>query len=156
MPPESLRNYAYATLMTRASYLAGVVILANTLRRQGSRYPPVVLYTTQLSADAGRALELEAPRQHPVLRRCEPLLPPAAAGQTTATPRPLPTGRPPTAPTRPPRGAHAADGAGPAAFKFPDQDSLAHFFRGRWHAVGWQYNALIAGYRGRAGVTNRW
>jgi inositol 3-alpha-galactosyltransferase len=27
-------------------------------------------------------------------------------------------------------------------FQFPDQDFLAHFFRGKWQALGWQYNAL--------------
>ncbi|KAL3427046.1 glycosyl transferase family 8 [Phlyctema vagabunda] len=26
--------------------------------------------------------------------------------------------------------------------KFPDQDFLAEFFKGRWKSVGWQYNAL--------------
>lgn len=254
MPSDSLRKYAYATLVTRASYLAGVIILADTLRRQGSRYPLVVLYTDQLSTDAVRALELEAPRQNLVLRRCEALLPPpppggpgvkAAAAATTLiaerfedtwtklrvfevlaeddyaavcyldadmavrgdadalltrwaarlppdhlaashacvcnrdgdpwapadwTPAHCAhaTARPgePTQPTAGGPATHHLLNGGLfvfrpsralwrrmlaffrtsssllATFKFPDQDFLAHFFRGRWHAVGWQYNAL--------------
>ncbi|KAK8133364.1 nucleotide-diphospho-sugar transferase [Apiospora sp. TS-2023a] len=72
----STRRYAYVTLITRASYLAGVVLLADTLRRHGSRHPLIVLYTPKLSADAVRALELEASRQNLILRKCEYLLPP--------------------------------------------------------------------------------
>jgi inositol 3-alpha-galactosyltransferase len=30
-------------------------------------------------------------------------------------------------------------------FSFPDQDFLAHFFRGRWKPIGWQYNAVKTG-----------
>jgi hypothetical protein len=40
---SSGKKYAYTTLITRGSYLAGVIILAHTLRKQGSRYPLVVL-----------------------------------------------------------------------------------------------------------------
>lgn len=29
-----------------------------------------------------------------------------------------------------------------ATFSFPDQDFLAHFYRGRWKPLGWQYNAI--------------
>lgn len=246
-------NYAYATLVTRASYLAGVIILADTLRRQGSRYPLVVLYTAALPADAVRALELEARRQDLVLRRCEALRPPAptptpvaerfadtwtklrvfellagagyaavcyldadvavrgdvdallarwaarlapghlaashacvcnrdgdpwapadwtpahcahTASAAAAAGGPGDGPAEPTQPTargppthrllnggvfvfRPSPGLWAQmrrffDANAPllATFQFPDQDFLAHFFRGRWHAVGWQYNAL--------------
>lgn len=70
-PPK----HAYTTLITRASYLAGVIILAHTLKKHGSRYPLVVFYTSTLSENAIRALELEAPNSNIVLRKCEPLLP---------------------------------------------------------------------------------
>lgn len=68
-------NYAYVTLITRSSYLAGVVVLAHTLRAHGSSYPLVVLYTASLPASSVRALEAEAPRTNLVLQPCEPLLP---------------------------------------------------------------------------------
>jgi alpha-N-acetylglucosamine transferase len=29
-----------------------------------------------------------------------------------------------------------------SSFMFPDQDFLAHFFKERWLAIGWQYNAI--------------
>ncbi|TID22419.1 hypothetical protein E2P81_ATG11524 [Venturia nashicola] len=68
-------RYAYTTLITRASYLAGVIILAYTLKKHGSKYPLVVLYTSTLSENATRALELEARNSNILLRKCEPLLP---------------------------------------------------------------------------------
>ncbi|KAK8087444.1 glycosyltransferase family 8 protein [Apiospora phragmitis] len=260
MPPRSSspQRHAYVTLITRASYLAGVVLLADTLRRHGSQYPLVVLYTPKLSADAVRALELEEPRQNMILRRCEYLLPPGDAQITLIAQRfedtwtklrvfelpceeddgydvvcyldadmavfrnmdaifdkaerELPDGwlganhccgplgpadwRPEncaytpvshpgglTQPTQPPSSDNDHDAATPpqeegpsrthrllnggmfvfrptrelrdsllsffranpamlSTFKFPDQDFLAHFFRGRWRALGWQYNAL--------------
>lgn len=257
-------RYAYVTLITRASYLAGVVLLADTLRRHGSRHPLIVLYTPKLSADAVRALELEAPRQNMGLRKCEYLLPPGDAKITLIAQRfedtwtklrvfelcvdydvvcyldadmavfrnmdtifekidrELPDGwlganhccvcnrdKDPwapadwrlencaythvshpgglTQPTQPPNsdGNDDKDNLNPivdldegpsrthrllnggmfvfrptpklrdsllsvfrnntallSTFKFPDQDFLAHFFRGRWRALGWQYNAL--------------
>ncbi|KAK8095010.1 hypothetical protein PG997_001695 [Apiospora hydei] len=260
---SSPQRYAYVTLITRASYLAGVVLLADTLRRHGSQHPLIVLYTPKLSPAAVRALELEAPRQNLILRRCEYLLPPGDAPITLIAQRfedtwtklrvfelcddgydavcyldadmavfrnmdvifdkvarELPEGwlganhccvcnrdRDPWAPadwrqencaytpvshpgglihpTQPPSGS-ACDGApiatlvpGPSrthrllnggmfvfrpttdlrdsvlsffsdpdngpllsTFKFPDQDFLAHYFRGRWRALGWQFNAL--------------
>jgi inositol 3-alpha-galactosyltransferase len=72
----SEKKYAYTTLITRASYLAGVIILAHTLGTQGSRYPLIVYYTKSLQPDAIRALELEAPKTNLILRPCEPLSPP--------------------------------------------------------------------------------
>ena len=70
------KNYAYTTLVTRANYLAGVIILAHTLRKQGSRYPLIVYYTTSLKQDAVRVLEFEAPKLNLILRPCDLLLPP--------------------------------------------------------------------------------
>lgn len=66
---------AYTTLITRASYLAGVIILAHTLRKNGAKHPLVVLYTPSLGRDALRALEIEAPKTNLILRPCEALLP---------------------------------------------------------------------------------
>lgn len=66
---------AYATLVTRSSYLAGAIILAYTIQKHGSQYPLIVLYTSTLSDDAVRALELEAERTNINPRKVEALLP---------------------------------------------------------------------------------
>ncbi|KAK4569898.1 hypothetical protein LTR86_002867 [Recurvomyces mirabilis] len=71
------KKYAYTTLITRASYLGGVIILAHTLKKQGSRYPLIVYHTTNMKPEAIRALELEAPKLNLILRPCELLLPAA-------------------------------------------------------------------------------
>ena len=69
-------NYAYVTLITRSSYLPGVVILAHTLQEHGSTYPLIVLYTPSLTAVALRALELEAAGTNLLLlQEIEPLRP---------------------------------------------------------------------------------
>ncbi|KXL50182.1 glycosyltransferase family 8 protein [Acidomyces richmondensis BFW] len=73
---RSDKKYAYTTLITRASYLAGVVILAYTLRKQNSKYPLIVYYTLNLEPEAVRALELEIANLSLILRPCEALLPP--------------------------------------------------------------------------------
>ncbi|KAI1384964.1 nucleotide-diphospho-sugar transferase [Hypoxylon trugodes] len=70
------KPYAYATLITRGSYLAGVVTLAYTLKKHNAAYPLVVLHTPSLSQNALRALELESLRSNLILRRCNQLLPP--------------------------------------------------------------------------------
>jgi inositol 3-alpha-galactosyltransferase len=67
--------YAYCTLITRASYLAGVIVLAHTLKEHKSKYPLIVLYTSSLSADAVRALELESKRTNLILHPIDVLLP---------------------------------------------------------------------------------
>lgn len=77
MALPSGRKYAYSTLITRANYLAGVVILAHTLRKHGSQYPLIVFYTPSLDASAVRALELEAPKTNLILQPCDLLLPPS-------------------------------------------------------------------------------
>ncbi|KAI0175852.1 nucleotide-diphospho-sugar transferase [Hypoxylon sp. FL1284] len=77
-PPDTQQRYAYATLITRSSYLAGVIVLADTLlRKHRAAYPLVVLYTENLSSSAVRALELESSQLNLVLHKCEPLLPPS-------------------------------------------------------------------------------
>ncbi|QIW98437.1 hypothetical protein AMS68_003955 [Peltaster fructicola] len=71
-----VKKYAYTTLITRANYLAGVIVLAYTLKKHGSQYPLIVLYPPSLKAEAVRALELEAPKVNLILHQCEMLLPP--------------------------------------------------------------------------------
>ncbi|KAK4687284.1 hypothetical protein P7C73_g2830, partial [Tremellales sp. Uapishka_1] len=67
--------YAYCTLITRSSYLAGVIILAHTLVKHKCAYPLIVLYTDTLPSSSIRALELESSRSNIVLRPIAPLLP---------------------------------------------------------------------------------
>lgn len=69
-------RYAYATLITRQSYLAGVIILAYTLKKNRSKYPLVVCYTPDLPSDAVRALELEGNKSNIIPHKCNYLLPP--------------------------------------------------------------------------------
>ena len=69
------QNYAYCTLITRSSYLAGVLILAHTLAKYQTAYPLIVLYTDSLPASSIRALELEAPHSNLILHRVDALLP---------------------------------------------------------------------------------
>jgi inositol 3-alpha-galactosyltransferase len=70
-----MSKYAYCTLITRSSYLAGVLILAYTLKKSGSTHPLVVLYTDTLSQSSIRALELEAPHSNLILHKVSALLP---------------------------------------------------------------------------------
>jgi inositol 3-alpha-galactosyltransferase len=74
---SSGKKYAYTTLITRGSYLAGVIILAHTLRKQGSRYPLVVYYTSGVSDSAVQALEMEKEPLNLILEKVDLLLPPA-------------------------------------------------------------------------------
>ncbi|KAJ8608003.1 hypothetical protein MRB53_039909 [Persea americana] len=76
MATPTNKKYAYTTLITRANYLAGVLILAYTLRKHGSQYPLIVFYTPSLKDEAVRALELEATRLNLILKKCDLLLPP--------------------------------------------------------------------------------
>jgi len=70
-----VKNYAYTTLITRSSYLAGVIILAYTLRKQKSQYPLVVLYTDALTEDSVAALQHESKKLNLVLKKIEALVP---------------------------------------------------------------------------------
>ncbi|KAI0841914.1 nucleotide-diphospho-sugar transferase [Hypoxylon sp. FL0890] len=241
--PSAPDKRAYATLITRRSYLAGVIILADTLRKHNAVFPLIVLYTPNLHPAAVRALELESSRSNLILHQCDRLLPPddvrptliaerfedtwtklrvfelfdydavcyldadmAAFGNMDSvfenlnqlprdwlvanhvcvcnldsdpwapeewctancayTPQSHPSAL--TEPTQPVAGSpetYQLMNGGMflfrpsrtlwdammeffnttpllSSFKFPDQDFLAHFFAGRWRAIGWQYNAL--------------
>lgn len=66
----------WVTLVTRPSYLAGVVILAHSLDRHRSQYPLVVQYTDSLGEDAIAVLKNEAVRSgRIILSRVDLLLP---------------------------------------------------------------------------------
>ncbi|KAK6954805.1 hypothetical protein Daesc_004774 [Daldinia eschscholtzii] len=237
------KKYAYATLITRKSYLAGVLILSETLKKHNAAYPLVVLFTPNLCPDAIKVLKLESFRSNLILHRCDHLLPPGDVkieliaerfedtwtklrvfelfeydavcyldadmavfhnmdpifdkldllegdwlGANHAcicnwdndpwasedwcpencayTPQSHPSAL--SEPTQPEKGAprtHHMINSGMLLFRpskplwksmigffnttdllsgflFPDQDFLAHFFSGRWRALGWQYNAL--------------
>ncbi|KAI8958456.1 glycosyltransferase family 8 protein [Daldinia sp. FL1419] len=73
-------RYAYVTLITRKSYLAGVLILSDTLKRHGASYPLVVLYTPNLCLDAIAVLNVESLRGNLILRQCLHLFPPGNIG----------------------------------------------------------------------------
>ncbi|KAI9700245.1 MAG: hypothetical protein M1836_002259 [Candelina mexicana] len=69
-------NYAWATLLTRPSYLAGVIILAHTLKKHGTKYPLIVLTTPTLPASCASILEREGRRSNLVtVKQVGPLLP---------------------------------------------------------------------------------
>lgn len=72
---SSGENYAYTTLVTRSSYLAGVVVLAYTLHKSGTKYPLVVLYTDTLPQSSIQALKSEAPSCNLILKPTTALLP---------------------------------------------------------------------------------
>lgn len=73
--PSRSENFAYVTLITKSSYLAGVVVLAYTLKKSQSKYPLVVLYTDSLHESSVKALELQAEELNLVVKRTEILLP---------------------------------------------------------------------------------
>ena len=53
-------SYCWVTLVTKPSYLPGVLILAYTLSKHKSKYPLIVQYTSSLGDDAERTLQAEA------------------------------------------------------------------------------------------------
>lgn len=71
-----LPKYAYIALVTRDNYLAGIILLAYSLRKHGAKYPLIVLYPPSLSPAALHVLQLEVPRSNLILRECELLIPP--------------------------------------------------------------------------------
>ena len=70
------KGRAYITLITRASYLPGVITLAYTLKKHRSEYPLVVLHPPNLHKSASKALELESTSSNIILRQCDLLHPP--------------------------------------------------------------------------------
>ncbi len=69
-------NRAWVTLLTRPSYLAGVIILAHTLQKYQTKYPLIVLITDTLPERCVAALKAEGQRTKQLqIRRVEPLLP---------------------------------------------------------------------------------
>ena len=46
-----MKNYAYVTLVTTNHYIPGIIILYESLRRVGSQYPLVCLYSKSISED---------------------------------------------------------------------------------------------------------
>ena len=74
---------AYVTLLTRSSYLPGVLALSYTLHKQGATRPLLVLVTPSLPSSSLRALEIES-MHNPLLtiHPTNPLLPPASQPTT--------------------------------------------------------------------------
>ena len=68
-------RHSWVTLLTRSSYLPGVIILAHSLASHKSMFPLVVLITPSLPASSVRSLELES-ELNPLLKihPIEPLL----------------------------------------------------------------------------------
>ena len=76
MAPKAPK-YAYATLITHPSYLAGVILLAYTLRKHSPLYPLIILYTpSTLPTSCIAALESESRHSNLTLHPVEPLIPP--------------------------------------------------------------------------------
>lgn len=71
----SEQKFAYCTLITRSSYLAGVIVLAHTLKKYNTAYPLIVLYTDTLPDNSVRALELEASKINIIPHRVSALIP---------------------------------------------------------------------------------
>jgi inositol 3-alpha-galactosyltransferase len=69
-------RYAYTTLITRASYLSGILILGHTLRKH-SKLPLIIIYTASLSTAALRVLEYESAIEgaNLILKRVDLLIP---------------------------------------------------------------------------------
>ena len=72
----------WVTLLTKPSYLPGVIVLAHTLDKHQSQYPLVVQYTTSLGKEASAALKAEAAHGRIVPQYVELLLPPTGNENT--------------------------------------------------------------------------
>jgi alpha-N-acetylglucosamine transferase len=69
-------KHAWVTLLTRPSYLAGVIILAHTLQKYQTKYPLIVLVTDTLPEQCITALEAEGQRTNQLhVHKVDPLLP---------------------------------------------------------------------------------
>jgi inositol 3-alpha-galactosyltransferase len=84
MTDDSNREQScWVTLLTRPSYLPGVIVLAHTLDKYQSKYPLVVQYTSSLGEDAILALEAECHAYGRIVpQRVELLLPPKGSENT--------------------------------------------------------------------------
>ena len=60
--PRTNTNGAYATLITKASYLPGTLVLAHTLAQVGSQYPLVVMVSPDLPRECLDVFELRGLR----------------------------------------------------------------------------------------------
>lgn len=65
------RRFAYVTLLTRTSYLPGLLVLWFSLREVGSRYPLVVMVTPSLPLESRDILQKLGVR----IKEVEPLRP---------------------------------------------------------------------------------
>lgn len=74
----------WVTLITKPSYLPGVVVLAHSLDRHNSQYPFVVQYTDGLGHDAIAVLKNEALRSGRILPHRVSLLLPTDGSEATA------------------------------------------------------------------------
>ena len=73
---DSSEKRCWVTLVTKASYLPGVIILSYTLDKHNSAYPFVVQYTTSLGEEAITALHAEAEARGRIIpQQVELLLP---------------------------------------------------------------------------------
>ncbi len=67
----------YVSLLTKPSYLPGILVLDHSLRSVGSRYPLVVMVTPSLSEDARSVLR----RRGIYMRDIQSLYPTSASGK---------------------------------------------------------------------------
>jgi len=75
-PPASLPRFAWVTLVTRASYLPGAVLLAYTLHKHSSKYPLIVLTTASFPKDLLHSLKEECRLTNSIHHTISSLSPP--------------------------------------------------------------------------------
>ena len=75
----------WVTLVTKASYLPGVVILAHTLDKHDSKYPFIVQYTSSLGDEAIAALKVEGDRHRRIVPMHVELLLPRSGQENTGS-----------------------------------------------------------------------
>lgn len=73
-------DYAYVTLLTTTSYLAGVLVLHSCLRAVNSKYPLVVMVTPLLPEDARAVLR----KRRICIREVKSLQPPEGRHATVS------------------------------------------------------------------------
>lgn len=75
-PTSRLQKRTWVTLLTRASYLPGVVLLAHSLHAHRSKYPLLILVTPSLPSSLLSTLAVEAKLANASLLLIQPLSPP--------------------------------------------------------------------------------